>query len=130
MRILAAIDGSKESEKVTKALKQFPESDVTVVKIIDPQRYLSANVPIPTNMDRLAYEEIKDQIDNISQYHTVNYRIEFGNPKVMLAHDMPELIKADLIVISRTGLNAVERILIGSTANYVATHAKIPVLIV
>ena len=48
----------------------------------------------------------------------------------MLAHDMPDHIKADLIVISRTGLNAVERILIGSTANYVATHAKIPVLIV
>ena len=130
MKILAAIDGSRESEKVTKALKQFPESDVTVVKIIDPQIYFSANVPIPTNMDRLAYEEIKEQIHELSKYHTVKYRIEFGNPKVMLAHDMPDRIKADLIVISRTGLNAVERILIGSTANYVATHAKIPVLIV
>ena len=130
MKILAAIDGSRESEKVTKALKQFPESDVTVVKIIDPQIYFSANVPIPTNMDRLAYEEIKEQIDELSKYHKVKYRIEFGNPKVMLAHDMPDRIKADLIVISRTGLNAVERILIGSTANYVATHAKIPVLIV
>lgn len=130
MKILAAIDGSRESEKVTKALKQFPESDVTVVKIIDPQIYFSANVPIPTNMDRLAYEEIKEQIHELSKYHKVKYRIEFGNPKVMLAHDMPDRIKADLIVISRTGLNAVERILIGSTANYVATHAKIPVLIV
>ena len=99
MKILAAIDGSRESEKVTKALKQFPESDVTVVM-------------------------------NCPKYHKVKYRIEFGNPKVMLAHDMPDHIKADLIVISRTGLNAVERILIGSTANYVATHAKIPVLIV
>lgn len=130
MKILAAIDGSRESEKVTKALKQFPESDVTVVEIIDPQIYFSANVPIPTNMDRLAYEEIKEQIHELSKYHKVKYRIEFGNPKVMLAHDMPDHIKADLIVISRTGLNAVERILIGSTANYVATHAKIPVLIV
>ena len=130
MKILAAIDGSRESEKVTKALKQFPESDVTVVKIIDPQIYFSANVPIPTNMDRLAYEEIKKQIHELSKYHKVKYRIEFGNPKVMLVHDMPDHIKADLIVISRTGLNAVERILIGSTANYVATHAKIPVLIV
>ena len=36
-------------------------------------------------------------------------------------YDMPDHIKADLIVISRTGLNAVERILIGSTTNYVAT---------
>ena len=103
---------------------------MTVVKIIDQQIYFSANVPIPTNMDRLAYKEIKEQIDELSKRHKVNYRIEFGNPKVMLAYDMPDVIKADLIVISRTGLNAVERILIGSTANYVATHAKIPVLIV
>ena len=130
MKILAAIDGSKESEKVTKALKQFPESDVTVVKVIDPQIYVSANATMPIDIDRLAYEEIKDQIDQLSKHHKVTYRIEFGHPNTMLAYNIPELIKADLIVISRTGLNAVERILIGSTANYVATHAKIPVLIV
>ena len=30
--------------------------------------------------------EIKEQIDELYKRHKVNYRIEFGNPKVMLAY--------------------------------------------
>lgn len=38
--------------------------------------------------------------------------------------------KIDLIVMGATGLNAVERVLVGSTTSYVVTHAPCNVLVV
>ncbi len=125
MKILASIDGSNsnsmrdESDKKTKQSKGLNKK-LAMVKPATMRDFIIQR----------ANKTGKTVVHKLSKYHKVKYRIEFGNPKVMLAHDMPDHIKADLIVISRTGLNAVERIRIGSTANYVATHAKIPVLIV
>ncbi|MCC9846950.1 universal stress protein, partial [Streptococcus agalactiae] len=56
--------------------------------------------------------------------------IEFGNPKTLLAHDIPEKEKVDLIMVGATGLNTFERFLIGSSSEYILRHAKVDLLIV
>ena len=127
MKILAAIDGSLESEKVTQELLKFPKSDITVVNVVDITLY---NAQIPENAERVAYNAIEDQIKRLQDKHNVDYRIEFGYPKTIIASDLPNELDVDLIVLSKTGMNAFEKIFMGSTANYVATHADKSVLIV
>ena len=56
--------------------------------------------------------------------------IEFGNPKTLLAHDIPKQTGADLMLLGATGLNAFERLLIGSSSEYILRHATIDLLIV
>ena len=60
----------------------------------------------------------------------VDYSIEYGAPKVVIANDMPKQLHTDLIMIGATGLNAVERLLIGSVTEYVTRTAICDVLVV
>ncbi|HEL1584612.1 TPA: universal stress protein [Streptococcus suis] len=56
--------------------------------------------------------------------------IEMGNPKTLLAQDIPKETGADLMMLGATGLNAFERLLIGSSSEYILRHASIDLLIV
>ena len=60
----------------------------------------------------------------------VDYTIDYGSPKIKIPRDIAKKYEADLIVCGATGLNAVERFLIGSVSENIARHAKVDVLIV
>ena len=60
----------------------------------------------------------------------VDIVIEMGNPKTLLATDIPEEHKVDLIMVGATGLNAFERLLVGSSSEYILRHAKVDLLVV
>lgn len=60
----------------------------------------------------------------------VDFSVEYGAPKVIIAKDIPDEKNIDLIMIGATGLNAVERILIGSVTEYVTRTAQCDVLVV
>ncbi len=60
----------------------------------------------------------------------VDYSIEYGAPKTVIARDLPQNLNIDLIMIGATGLNAVERLLIGSVTEYVTRTAICDVLVV
>jgi nucleotide-binding universal stress UspA family protein len=60
----------------------------------------------------------------------VSYSIEYGAPKTIIARDVPKQHDIDLIMIGATGLNAVERLLIGSVTEYVTRQATCDVLVV
>ncbi len=60
----------------------------------------------------------------------VDYSIEYGAPKTVIARDLPQNLNIDLIMIGATGLNAVERLLIGSVTEYVTRTAVCDVLVV
>ena len=60
----------------------------------------------------------------------VDYSIEYGAPKTVIARDIPRNLNIDLIMIGATGLNAVERLLIGSVTEYVTRTAVCDVLVV
>ena len=61
----------------------------------------------------------------------VNYRtaIKMGNPAAELLEEA-ERGKFDLMILGKQGVGRVERFLIGSVSSRVASHSKIPVLIV
>lgn len=60
----------------------------------------------------------------------VHYSIEFGSPKTIIAHEFPQKHQTDLIVLGATGLNAVERLLIGSVTEYVTRTADCDVIVI
>ena len=56
--------------------------------------------------------------------------VEFGSPKVMMATTIPTEEQVDLVMIGATGLSYIERLFIGSVAQYIVTHAKCDTLII
>ncbi len=53
-----------------------------------------------------------------------------GSPKQIIAKEIPEDNHVDLIMLGATGLNAVERLFIGSVSEYVIRNATCDVLVV
>lgn len=137
-RILVAIDGSTESElafekAVNVALRN--DSELILTHVIDTRALQSF-----ATFDTYIYEKLeKEAKDVLEEYEKqarekeadkVRQVIEFGNPKTLLAHDIPEKEKVDLIMVGATGLNTFERFLIGSSSEYILRHAKVDLLIV
>ena len=56
--------------------------------------------------------------------------IEYGSPKNIITKELANLVEADLIICGATGLNAVERFLIGSVSEAIVRSAKCDVLVI
>ena len=127
-RILVAIDGSYESELafnkgVNVALRNG--ASLFLAHVIDT-RALQSVATFDTYIYEKLEQEAKHVLDDFEKQaraagiETVKQIIEFGNPKTLLAHDIPDREKVDLIMVGATGLNTFERLLIGSSSEYYA----------
>ena len=56
--------------------------------------------------------------------------LEYGSPKVVISKQLTKDYGIDLIMMGATGLNAVERLFIGSVSEYVIRNASCDVLVV
>ena len=137
-RILIAIDGSYESELafekgVNIALRN--NAELLLTHVIDT-RALQSVATFDTYIYEKLEQEAKDVLNDYEQQARekgltkVKQVIEFGNPKTLLARDIPEKEKVDLIMVGATGLNTFERLLIGSSSEYIMRHAKVDLLVV
>lgn len=137
-RILIAIDGSYESELafekgVNIALRNHAE--LLLTHVIDT-RALQSVATFDTYVYEKLEQEAKDVLNDYEQQARekgltkVKRVIEFGNPKTLLARDIPDKEKVDLIMVGATGLNTFERLLIGSSSEYIMRHAKVDLLVV
>jgi nucleotide-binding universal stress UspA family protein len=137
-RILVAIDGSKEAELAFKKGVQVAvrnNSSLVLAHVIDTRAFQSIST-FDGSMAQKANEQATATLEEYVRYaknHRVadiSYSIEYGSPKVLIAKQIPEDKNIDLILLGATGLNAVERIFIGSVSEYVIRHATCDVLIV
>lgn len=137
-RILIAIDGSYESELAFEkglniALRN--NAELLLTHVIDT-RALQSVATFDTYIYEKLEQEAKDVLNNYEQQARekgltkVKQVIEFGNPKTLLARDIPDKEKVDLIMVGATGLNTFERLLIGSSSEYIMRHAKVDLLVV
>lgn len=137
-KIMVAVDGSKESEiAFQKALNIAlrNQSALLLAHIIDTRAFQSI-----ANFDSLlienATQDAQELLDSYKQQaisrgcHAVQTMIEYGSPKPLIAKDLPSAHQIDLIILGATGLNAVERFLIGSVSEYVVRHALCDVSII
>lgn len=138
--ILVPVDGSYESELAFKkaiavAKRNGKDTKVHLVHVVDTRAFQNISsfdtemveqvtATARKTMEGYVEEGKKAGIDNI------DYSVEYGAPKVLIGKDLPKKKNIDLILIGATGLNAVERLLIGSVTEYVTRTASCDVLVV
>ena len=59
----------------------------------------------------------------------VEVHARFGSPRTVIAREFPADHQTDLIVMGPTGLNPVERVLVGAVTDYVTRAAQCDVII-
>lgn len=139
-RILVPVDGSKEAElafqkAVAVAMRNGEGTELRLVHVVDTRAFQNIS-SFDTSMVEQVTETVKKTLDKYIEdakaagLQNVSYTIEYGAPKTIIAKDIPTEMKADLIMIGATGLNAVERLLIGSVTEFVTRNAICDVLVV
>ncbi|MGT2799150.1 universal stress protein [Streptococcus marmotae] len=136
--ILVAVDGSTEAElALHKAIHvaKRNQARLIIAHVIDTRalhNIAAFDAAIYETLEQEAQTLLKDYQEQALQagLSEVQIVIEFGNPKTLLAHDIPEETGADLMLLGATGLNTFERLLIGSSSEYILRHTTIDLLIV
>ena len=136
--IQIAVDGSKEADLAfTKAvaIAKRNNASLEILDVIDTRSFQNVS-----SFDSAMVEQVSaDAKKKLEEYYDravkagikdVHYSIEFGSPKTIIAHDFPKKHQTDLIVLGATGLNAVERLLIGSVTEYVTRTAECDVIVI
>ena len=137
-KILVPVDESNEArlafEKAIEVAKRN-RAQVLIAHIIDT-RVLQT----PTGFEGNFNEEIQRQTENLFQeyrqyaqehdFNDIDFVLEYGSPKVYISKNIPKDYQIDLIMMGATGLNAVERLFIGSVSEYVIRNAHCDVLVV
>ncbi|OYQ67872.1 universal stress protein [Aerococcus sp. 1KP-2016] len=137
-RILAPIDGSDESKLAFKkavAVASRNNATLIVAHIVDTSAFQTTNMyneVIPeaiTSRAKVMLDEYKEAAHKAGIEH-VETVLDYGSAKYQLCHSLAGDYKADLIMLGATGLNAVERLFIGSVSEYVIRNAPCDVLVV
>lgn len=137
-RILVGMDGSAESLKAfDEAVRIAKRNDAELIlaNVIEQRSFLAVNT-----YDTLAEERHEKgtkillqqfaeeaKVAGVTKVRTV---LEYGSPKIMMATKIPKEEKIDLIVVGATGISYIERVIVGSVASYIVTHAACNTLIV
>ncbi|MCA9133768.1 MAG: universal stress protein, partial [Planctomycetales bacterium] len=137
MRILLALDGSSESLQAAHFLAQLPlpeKSHVSVVSVlVDTQFDLvesSAGVQLREAEREASVQHYQAVQETLSQAGLSSEHIlKEGHPNHWLLRLGKEL-DIDLMVLGARGHSLFARALLGSTSDYIANHARCPVLIV
>lgn len=137
-RILTPIDGSDESELAFKKAVQVAvrnKGALIIAHVIDTR-----SVQTPAGYEGTYIDEVIEQAKVLlADYQKYAYEhglekvetfIAYGAPKVEIASTIPVEKEIDLIMIGATGLNAVERLFVGSVSEYVIRNAPCDVLVV
>jgi len=137
-KIVIAVDGSKASEKAfNKSIEIAKKNNASLIlaHIVDTRTFATAEAydkSLSERAEKYAKDLMNEYVANAKEagIEDVDLVIKYGSPKVAIAKEIAPEKDADLIIVGATGLNAVERFLIGSVSESVARYAKCDVLIV
>ena len=143
-KILYPTDFSKDAEKALEYVKKLKEAgteEVVILHVIDGESLEAMVTPciwegkdiekceeqIKRKMKREARKKLKD----VGKEIDVNVKIimRIGKPSAEII-EAAEKEKVSLIVMGAHGMGRMEELLLGSTAEKVTRHAKVPVLVV
>lgn len=135
--ILVPVDGSKQAysalQKAIFLAKQF-QAEIIIAHIIDTRSYQNL-----ISYDRALIQQAHDEASQlVSDYEkevkkaglACQTYVSYGCPRQELCYDLPEKYDIDLIMMGATGLNSLERLVLGSISEYLSHHAPCDVMIV
>lgn len=136
--IMVAVDGSPAAELALKKaihIAGHNKARLTICHVIDTRSLQSV-----ATYDSDIYDQLTEEANTFMNRYEEEARragldrvvkvIEYGNPKTLLATTIPTDHAIDLILVGATGLNAFERLLVGSSSEYILRHAKVDILVV
>jgi len=137
-KIIVAVDGSEQGEKAfEKAVSIAAENNAELIlaHVIDTRSFATVaafDQSVASKADEFAKEIMDKYTKKAAQGGVVKVEkaIEFGSPRAVIPRDIAEKYDADLIICGATGLNTVERFIIGSVSEGIARNAPCDVLIV
>lgn len=137
-KIIVAVDDSEQGEKAfEKAVSIAAENNAKLIlaHVIDTRSFATVaafDQSVASKADEFAKEIMEKYTRKAAQggVENVEKAIEFGSPRAVIPRDIAEKYDADLIICGATGLNTVERFIIGSVSEGIARNAPCDVLIV
>lgn len=142
MKILIGVDDSPHSAAALEFVKKMtwpPATEVVVVSAVRPAIALYSEVYVP------ASEQVEKIMDDQRKYHEelvsrmelqlrdrgfkTSGRVLIGDPRETII-EMAKREGADLIVVGSHGRSGLTKLLMGSVASHVVTHAPCDVLVV
>lgn len=138
--ILAPVDGSKATEAVLDTAIQVAKRNDTrldILNVLEINQFADGYGGAVSG--DVIYKMVDDIESQLREYQKkaqdagvkdVEIHVRFGNPKTVISNEFPRDHKNGLIVIGTTGMNAVERLVVGSVTSYVTRSAVADVLIV
>jgi len=136
--ILVAIDGSKEADWAFQKGIEIAKRNgarMILVHVIDTRSFALIEAYDTVIGDR-AEKLAKDMLEKYQQQAVeagltnVQYEIEYGSPKIRIPRDIAKKHHVDLILCGATGMNVVERFIIGSVSEHITRYAPCDVLVV
>jgi len=137
--IVVAVDGSKEAEyafrKALDVSRRNEGSTLHLVNVIDTRSFAAIEAYDRSIAER-AQKHAEDLLNSYKKQAeelgltNVEIVIEYGSPKTIITRELSNVVNADLIICGATGLNAVERFLIGSVSEAIVRSAKCDVLVI
>jgi nucleotide-binding universal stress UspA family protein len=139
MKILLATDGSSIAENASKLLARLPheESMEVVILFVNRMHDLHAGDTPTSIVQQVEEQEHRRATESCQRIQAmfdgspslVSTRIVEGHPSSSIVQQASEL-GSDLIVMGAVGHSRLDRLLLGSTSDFVATHAPCSVLVV
>lgn len=138
-KILVGVDGSDMSNKAFMEAVEIAKrnsAELFIARIVPNDIFVSPDASMYTKVTALEKDRVKSQLAaNVRYAHNhglekITPILEVASPKKEIAIRIPEEFGIDLIVLGITGKGAIERMLVGSVAQYVSSHAKANVLLV
>ncbi|APH05050.1 universal stress protein [Bacillus weihaiensis] len=140
-RILVAIDGSDESEWAFKKAVNIAKRNsakLLICNVIDARELsgvtygLYADTRLSKEAETYAHNLLEKRKQTAVEMgvEQVETLIKFGSPKTKISKEIAPEYDVDLIVCGATGMNTVERLMIGSVSENILRYATCDVLVV
>ncbi|MCU0712399.1 MAG: universal stress protein [Pirellula sp.] len=139
MKLLITTDGSKNAENAAQLVARLPHDEQLHITILYANNLIDFHgVQTAAEVLQQCQEEDRkrgaDSCLKIAKMFegsnaTVTSKVVEGHPSVTIVQQAEEL-GVDLVVMGAVGLSRLERIVLGSTSDFVATHAPCSVLVV
>ena len=137
-QLLVAIDGSDEAGLAFKKSIGIAKRNNAVLNLIyvaDPRTYTAIRVH-GNDIEQQAFTFGRELLEKYKTdalaagVENVNAIITPGSPKKVIARDFAKQVEADLIICGASGINAMERFMLGSVSQHIVRSSPCDVLVV
>lgn len=141
--ILVPVDGSRATKAVLEAgiraaLSEDAHLDLLQIVILNEvvDNYNQAQAQTSADATYLQVKLASERLNDLKKQalkagvKSCDIHIRFGSPKRVIAKEFPEDHPCKLIIMGSTGMNRIERTVLGSVTSYVIRHAVADVMVV